>query len=105
MVEFYAGSEHVAHVRLVNPTQWDWEYAATLKINGAAVSSETVSVPAGGYGDVDIPVRMPSQPGTLAVSVSITETLTGEDLGTINLDTVEVVAVPVPEVTVTMSWD
>jgi len=102
-MEFYAGSEHSAHIAIVNPTSWDWTYGLTLKVGSMAIS-RTVTVSAGQTGDVDIPVVMPSTPAELPVSVSIKEVTTGTDLGSYAFGTISVVAVPEPDVEVTLGW-
>lgn len=104
-IEFYAGSEHVAHVELLNTTPWDWIYEAKFKLNGTTVATKSVSVPAGASRVLDFTISMPTQPVTVVATVSVSETSTGTDLGTHNFDTIEVVAEPVPAVVVTAYWD
>lgn len=105
MVEFYTGSEHIAHVRVLNPSAWDWEYEVNLIVGGVSISTDNIAVPAGASGTLDIPVAMPSTPGELQVSAVITEITTGLVVGTSNLGAIDVVAEPVPEVVVTLAWD
>ena len=102
-MDFYAGSEHIAHIAVANPTSWDWTYAVTLHVGDMAIS-RTVAVAAGQSGDVDIPVVMPSVPGTLSVSLAVKESTTGTDLGSYDFGTVSVVAEPQPDVEVTLGW-
>lgn len=102
-MEFYAGSEHFAHITIANPTSWDWTYKVTLHVGGMAILRE-VAVGAGQSADVDIPVVMPASPAELAVSLSVEEVSTGEDLGSYNFETISVVAQPQPDVEVTLGW-
>ncbi len=102
-MEFYAGSEHSAHIAIVNPTSWDWTYGVTLKV-GDIVKSRDVAVAAGQTVDIDASIVMPSTPAELAVSLSIKEVSTGEDLGSYDFETISVVAQPQPDVEVTMGW-
>jgi len=102
-MEFYAGSEHSAHIAIVNPTSWDWTYGVTLKV-GDIVKSRDVAVAAGQTVDIDASIVMPSTPAELPVSVSIKEVTTGTDLGSYAFGTISVVAVPEPDVEVTLGW-
>ena len=102
-MEFYAGSEHSAYITVSNSTLWDWTYELTLKVGSMAISRE-VAVAAGKSGQVIIPVVMPATPAELAVSLSVKEVSTGEDLGSYDFETISVVAQPQPDVEVTLGW-
>jgi hypothetical protein len=102
-MDFYTGSEHVAHVTVANPTSWDWVYQMTLHV-GSMTISRTVEVEAGQSRDVDIPVTMPSSPATLPVSLTITETTTGKDLGSYDFGEISVIEEPQPDIEVTLGW-
>lgn len=104
-MSFYAGSTHTAHIRLINPTAWPWIYQVVLSIGGVAMPAKSVSLAAGAEGKVDIAVQMPSTPGSLNLQASVTETTTNTFLGTEPLGSIDVVAQPVPEVTITLGWD
>lgn len=102
-MEFYAGSEHVAHITVSNPTPWGWTYEVTLHVGDMAIS-RTVAVGAGQSADVDIPVVMPASPGTLSVSLSVRETTTGMDMGSYDFGTISVAVEPAPDIEVTLGW-
>lgn len=102
-MEFYAGSEHSAHIAISNPTPWDWTYGLTLHVGSMAISRE-VAVAAGKSGQVIIPVVMPSTPAELPVSLSVKEVTTGEALGSYDFETISVVTQPQPDVEVTLGW-
>lgn len=107
-ITFYCGTPHTAHIVLSNPTSWPWTYWCAVYSAGAFWNGEfTVTVPAGGSSSPqNIPGTAPSTPMTLPFFCDVRlDNAEGEVLFSGQIDTIEVVEEPVPDVAVSLTWD
>lgn len=100
---FYAGSIHLAHLRLRNPTVLGWDYAYELHI-GDSVYPGAVSIEAGKQVLQDIQVTMPIAVGEYLVYARIQCTTPGHEteFDPVSFDPISIIG---PEVAASLTWD